>query len=70
MAEGGVFSTQIKGIALIVVGVILLLQKFGIFTKGLDFYVVIFIALYLIVLGFMKLDGARRFQKFMKKDQQ
>lgn len=69
MAEGGVFSTQVKGIAFIVVGVILLLQTLGILTKGLDFYVVIFIALYLIVLGFMKLDGARRFQKFMKKDQ-
>ena len=67
MVENGSFSNQIKGVALITIGVILLLQKLGIFKRGLDFYVVVFIALYLILIGFMKLDGARKIKKFMKQ---
>lgn len=70
MAEGGIFSKQIKGVAFITVGVILLLQKLGILKKGLDFYVVVFIALYLIVIGFINLDGAQRFQKLMRRNGQ
>ncbi len=65
----GQMSKQVKGIVLIAVGVVLLLNKLGILRQGLDFYVVIFIALYLIAAGLMKLDGIQKLQRFIKKDQ-
>ena len=65
----GPLSQQVKGIALIVIGSILVLNQLGILTQSLDFYVVLFIALYLIVLGIIKVDTGKKLQKFIQKDQ-
>ncbi len=70
MTENGAFSNKVWGATLITIGAILLLQKFGILKRGLDFYLVIFIALYLIIVGFIKLNGADKIQKFIKRDKQ
>jgi len=64
----GAFSKQVKGIFLIAIGSILLLHQLGILPQRLDFYVVIMVSIYLIVLGILKLDGGRKLKQFMQKE--
>lgn len=62
-------SKQIKGVLLITIGTILLLHKLGILRQGIDFYIVIVIALYLITTGFLKLDGSKKIHQYFKKEE-
>lgn len=70
MAMIGPLSERVKGAAFITIGTILILHQLGILRKGLDFYVVITIALYLVVIGFLKLDGTKKWQQFVSKDKE
>ena len=60
-------SEKAKGIAFITFGIILLLHQLGILRKGLGYYIVLVIALYIIALGIFKLNGTKKLQQFMKK---
>jgi len=65
----GKLNDKFWGIALIVIGTLLILQQFGILKQRLDFYVVLFLGLFLIAKGLVKLNGKDYMKKFMKKDE-
>ena len=59
-------SEKAKGIAFITFGIILLLHQLGILRKGLGYYIVIVIALYIIALGIFKLNGVKKLQELIR----
>ncbi len=63
-----ILGQQIKGLAFIVIGVMLLLQKFGFLSVGFDVYLVVFLALYFIAIGFSKLNRASRMNQSNRHD--
>ena len=63
----GVLSEQVKGIGLIIVGIVLLLYLSGILLQ-LDFFILVFFGLYLIALGIFKLDRSKRIQRFLEEN--
>jgi len=60
-------SEQLKGIGLIIGGSVLLLHQIGLLPQRLDFYIIIFAALYLIFLGMVKLDAVKKLQIILSK---
>lgn len=70
MAEMTNLPEKVKGIIFVAAGFILLLRQFGILPQPLSFYIVVFFAFYMIVVGFFKLNGMNRIQKMMKKEGQ
>jgi len=63
-----IFNKQAKGVALIIIGSILLLHQLGLLPQNLSFYIIILVALYLIFLGLTKINGIKKIQDMMKKD--
>ena len=58
---------RIKGIIFVAAGCLLLLYQFNILRKPLNFYIIVFLAFYMIVIGFFKLDGMKKIQKLINK---
>jgi NhaP-type Na+/H+ or K+/H+ antiporter len=63
-----ILAQQLKGLAFITIGVMLLLEKFGLLTVGFDVYLVVFLAIYFIAIGFSKLNKASRLNHSDKLD--
>ena len=55
-----------KGILLMVAGIILILHTLGIIQKGLSILIIL-AAVYMIIVGFIKMDGYYLIQRLMKK---
>jgi hypothetical protein len=63
-----ILAQQLKGVAFITIGVMLLLQKFGFLSVGFDVYLIVFLAIYFIAIGFSKLNKASRIKQSDRHD--
>jgi hypothetical protein len=55
-----------QGIIIMIAGIILLLHTLGIIERGLD-YLIMGGAIYMIILGFVKIDGIEKIRKLFTK---
>ena len=66
----GDITQKFWGVVLITIGGVLILHQFGILKQRMDFYIIIFLALYLITRGLMKINGTDYIKKFTQKQEE